>query len=221
MERPTNAQLPLFFGGSCTAITPSAAAMVPPGTGEPAGAGALVRDYFAQGFYPTKNRDASNRMPNISGALIKAALVASANFLEEGGISNFPSVIARTIAQSRGGDLGTVAGANVGVLGNNEQGYGRIHLSNVLPMPNWPPSKAIGAPNTVEYPPAGLLVFDDIGTGAVPIKNTSPQQAVRDFEVNSSTLVSLPGGGRRSASARSAWRSPGSIPRRSPSERVS
>lgn len=159
------------------------------------GAGALVRDYFAQGFYPTKNRDAANRMPNISGALVKAALVASANFLEEGGISGFRSTAARDVAQSRGGDLGFVAGANVGVLGNNEQGYGRIQLSNVLPIPNWPPTKAIGAPNTIESPPAGILVFDDIGTGEQPIKNTSPQQAVRDFEVNSSSLVDLPGGG--------------------------
>jgi hypothetical protein len=65
------------------------------------GAGALVRDYFAQGFYPARNRDPANRMPNVSGALVKAALVASANFLEEGGIANFPSVIDRTIAQSR------------------------------------------------------------------------------------------------------------------------
>lgn len=159
------------------------------------GAGALVRDYFAQGYYPTRNRDASNRMPNVSGALVKAALVASANFLEESGISGFPSVRARDIAQSRGGNLGFVAGANVGVLGNNEQGYGRIQLSNVLPIANWPPSKAIGAPNTIEYPPAGLLVFDDIGTGEPPIDNGSPLQAQRDFEVNSATLIALPGGG--------------------------
>ncbi|HYV85511.1 MAG TPA: S8 family serine peptidase, partial [Patescibacteria group bacterium] len=41
------------------------------------GAGAIVRDYFAQGFYPSATRTTSDRMPRVSGALVKAALAAS------------------------------------------------------------------------------------------------------------------------------------------------
>src|SRR6185369_10163031 len=51
------------------------------------GAAAIVRDYFAQGFYPAGARGTSaERMPGVSGALVKAALAASADF-NEGGIA--------------------------------------------------------------------------------------------------------------------------------------
>jgi hypothetical protein len=160
------------------------------------GAGALVRDYFAQGFYPTGSRTTGNRMPGLSGALVKAALVASANFMENIGVSDLPIVADRLIAQSRALNMGSVSGTPVGVLGNNEQGYGRIQLSSVLPIPNWPPSKAIGLPNTLEYPAAGLLIFDDIGTGAPPINNTTNTDVARTFLVNSPNTTILTGGGR-------------------------
>ena len=165
------------------------------------GAAALVRDYFAQGFYPTGNRLAANRMANVSGALVKAALVASANFLEENeqSSSNFPTTQDRLVAESRSVNLA----GTIGVLGNSEQGYGRVDVANVLPIPNWPPARPIGAPDTLEYPAAGLLIFDDIGTGEAPINNGTPLNCstgagcvLRTFTVNSANTITLPGGGR-------------------------
>jgi len=41
-------------------------------------AGAIVRDYFAQGFYPTGTRQTADRNPQVSGSLVRASLVASA-----------------------------------------------------------------------------------------------------------------------------------------------
>src|SRR6185295_11449293 len=119
------------------------------------GAAAIVRDYFAQGFYPSGNRTTADRMSKVSGALVKAALVASANFLEGIGVSDYPTTNDRLVGQSRSINLGTVSGVPVGIIGNNEQGYGRIQLSNILPIPNWPPAMSIGLPNTPEYPASG------------------------------------------------------------------
>ncbi|PYT36163.1 MAG: hypothetical protein DMF52_08380 [Acidobacteria bacterium] len=160
------------------------------------GAGAIVRDYFAQGFYPTGNRASADRMPNLSGALVKAALVASANFLEGIGVSDYPTTNDKLVGQSRSLNIGMVSGFQVGIIGNNEQGYGRIQLSNVLPISNWPPSVVIGLPNTPEYPASGLLIFDDMGTGEPPINNSSNTNATHTFVVNGPTTTTLPGGGR-------------------------
>jgi hypothetical protein len=160
------------------------------------GAGAIIRDYFEQGFYPSGNRTTADRMPNLSGALVKAALVASANFLEHSSTVGYPTVTDKMIGQSRGGDLGTVAGASVGVLGNNEQGYGRVQLSSVLPIPNWPPATGVGAPDSMEWPAAGLLIYDDIGTGEPPIDNAGHTLVEKTFMVSSPNFVTLPGGGR-------------------------
>jgi hypothetical protein len=157
------------------------------------GAGAIVRDFFAQGFYPSGTRRTADRQPNVSGALVKAALVASANFLEENGTAAYPTITDRFIAQARAGNLGTVAGANVGVLGNMEQGYGRVQLSNVLPIPNWPPAIPIGAPDTIEYPAAGLLVWDEIATGEPPINNTTTLLE-RTFTVSAPETIAVTGG---------------------------
>jgi hypothetical protein len=159
------------------------------------GAGAILRDYFAQGFYPSGTRRTADRQPAVSGALVKAALVASANFLEENGTGQYPTVTDKYVAQMRAGNLGVVAGANVGVLGNMEQGYGRVQLSNVLPIPNWPTAIAIGAPDTVEYPAAGLLVWDDVATGEPPINNTTTL-VEHTFTVSAPETVAVAGGGR-------------------------
>ena len=37
-------------------------------------------------------------------------------------------------------------------------------VSSVLPLANWPAGKGIGAPNTLEYPASGLLIYDDVAT---------------------------------------------------------
>jgi subtilase family protein/thrombospondin type 3 repeat protein len=158
------------------------------------GAGALVRDYFAQGFYPTGNRITADRMPNVSGALVKAALVASANFMEQGPVTGFPKENDRVVGQARSVNMGDQF--NVGVIGNNEQGFGRIQLSNALPLPNWPPTRSIGAPDTREYPAAALLIYDDIGTGEAPIDNGARVSVTRTFKVDSANTVATPQGGR-------------------------
>ena len=92
-----------------------------------AGAGLLIRDYFAQGFYPdATTADAGNsvdQFPNISGALVKALMVAGADFM-------------------------TGANLSEGFRFNNEQGYGRIQLDNVLHLTTWSTS------------PTGLIVAD-------------------------------------------------------------
>ncbi|MGH9749293.1 MAG: thrombospondin type 3 repeat-containing protein, partial [Candidatus Polarisedimenticolia bacterium] len=156
------------------------------------GAGAIVRDYFAQGFYPTGSRAAADRMPKLSGALVKAALVAGADFLEQLGTA-YPTSLDRQLAQTRAADVGAVSGTQVGVIGNNEQGYGRVQLANVLPIPNWPPTRGVGGPDTLEYPAAGLIVYDDLGTGEPPIGNADPDVEHR-FTVNGPTTVAVPGG---------------------------
>ncbi len=100
-----------------------------------AGSAMLVRDYLAQGFYP----DGSPQNPgiaNVSGALVKAMLVASADWMNDPVSPNLP-----------GGNLST------DYRFNDEQGYGRITLSNVLPLNEW-----------TSWTPSVLLVHDG-GTG--------------------------------------------------------
>jgi hypothetical protein len=92
----------------------------------------LVRDYFAQGFYPdgtsTNVSNASDQVPVLSGALVKAVLVASADFVGEGSV--------------RGDNLDN------DYRFNTEQGYGRVQLSNVLPL------------RTLAGTPSGIVVAD-------------------------------------------------------------
>jgi hypothetical protein len=160
------------------------------------GAGALVRDYMAQGFYPSGNRTTGDRLPSVSGALVKAMLVASANFLEENSPLGYPTPSDRTIAQTRAGNLGIISGTQVGVMGNMEQGYGRIHVSNVLPIPNWPPARGVGGPDTIEYPAAGLVIWDEIGTAEPTINNTTRTVIEHTFTLDSPLTIPVPGGGR-------------------------
>jgi hypothetical protein len=80
-----------------------------------AGAGLLVRDYFAQGFYPSATQTDGDKVPNVSGALVKAVLIASADWMT--GVT-----LTRRYRF------------------NNEQGYGRIQLDKVLSLESWPAS---------------------------------------------------------------------------------
>ncbi len=84
-----------------------------------AGAGLLVRDYFAQGFYPDGTSanpgNTGDQHTTISGALLKAVLISSAEFMTGGW-------------------------AYRAYRFNNEIGYGRIELDNALPLESWPAS---------------------------------------------------------------------------------
>src|SRR4029077_13347714 len=81
------------------------------------GAGAIVRDYFAQGFYPSGTRVTGDRVPNISGALIKAALVASTDFGE--GLNNSgQDATTMNLRRTRAYNIGTILGfINIGIMG--------------------------------------------------------------------------------------------------------
>ena len=85
-----------------------------------AGAGALIRDYFASGLYPDgtsgNSNNESDRRPRISGALVKSLILASADHMDGGGLNN---------------DVGV---PNYDHRFNHEQGYGYINLRNVLPL---------------------------------------------------------------------------------------
>jgi hypothetical protein len=156
-------------------------------------AGAIIRDYFAQGFYPTATRQTADRMPKVSGSLVRAALVAGSNFLDEYSIPDRTSTTDRLLANTRGTNLGTVSGVAVGVIGNNAQGYGRPVLDQVLPLSNYPPTRGLGLPDTVEYPAAGLIVYDMLGTGEAPINNLANTQVEKTFEVNGVNTVVVAG----------------------------
>ncbi|MBI1950761.1 MAG: S8 family serine peptidase, partial [Acidobacteria bacterium] len=159
------------------------------------GAGALIRDYFAQGFYPTGDRQAANRVPNVSGALVKAAIVASGKFGVLIGTAG-QDVNERNLRRTRGMNVGSPGGTFVGVMGNSEQGYGRAVISHVLPLPNWSKNfvTSPNAPSTPEHPARGLLVWDDIVTGEPALDNTHTSQT-HTFRVGSPRTTAGAGGG--------------------------
>jgi hypothetical protein len=162
-------------------------------------AGAIIRDYFAQGFYPTGTRVQADRMPIVSGSLVRAGLVASANFMEYLVLdipSPIPNASDQTLFFSRGTNLGTVGVVPVGVIGNNVQGYGRVVISNLLPISAYPPTIGMGSPDSLEYPAAGLLVYDMLGTGEAPINNVGNTQTEKTFTVDGVNAVTLAGGTR-------------------------
>ncbi|HXV76357.1 MAG TPA: S8 family serine peptidase, partial [Candidatus Polarisedimenticolaceae bacterium] len=92
-----------------------------------AGAALLARDYFAQGFYPGGSQVPA-AATNVSGALVKGLLIASAQFM----IGDKPPTFT---GHNPGGDNLTRE-----YRFNNEQGYGRVKLDNVLPLDTWPAS---------------------------------------------------------------------------------
>src|SRR2546426_1099391 len=186
------------------------------------GAAALVRDYFAQGLYPTGDRVTGNRVPNVSGALVKATLVASARFtttIRTPGETT-KSTTDKVLRRTRSTDVGTLCGnVPIGVMGNSEQGYGRVVLTNVLPLPNWSKSFRLGGVNRAgarwtagntppgtmhwEFPAQGLLAWDDIATGEQPLGNNTLAAACTNgatscthtFRVASATTVGAAGTG--------------------------
>ncbi len=163
----------------------------------------LLRDYFLQGFYPTGSRGpATDRMPGISGALVKAALAASADFGETStnvlGASPTDTAIRRTRAREF-----TLPGGIVDIIGNSEQGYGSGVLTQVLPLANWPDGFVLhpdsGLPR--EHPAAGLLVWDALSTGEPLIDNAGHTSVNHLFRVGSADVVTTAGGGLAAAHA--------------------
>jgi hypothetical protein len=140
------------------------------GTSYPAaavgGVALLVRDYFAQGFYPDGTSgnpgNATDQVEDVSGALVKAILVGSAKFM--------------TGRSPDGEDFWVFSWLSKRFRFNNEQGYGRVKLDNILPLQSWPagvPALAVvdgGIPGGVSSIPGFDGVLDatagetDVGT---------------------------------------------------------
>ncbi|HKQ96534.1 MAG TPA: S8 family serine peptidase, partial [Candidatus Polarisedimenticolia bacterium] len=162
----------------------------------------LVRDYFQQGFYPTGSRGpASDRMPRISGALVKATLAASADFGEGTGTTGTNGndlVVRRTRATPL-----PIPFVGIETIGNNEQGYGSSVLTDVLPLQNWPDTFVLhpdsGMPR--EFPAAALLVWDSLSTGEPLIDNGAHTSATHLFRLASPDVVTTTGGGLAAAHA--------------------
>jgi hypothetical protein len=165
------------------------------------GAGALIRDYFAQGFYPTGDRQTGDRIPNVSGALVKAALAASSDFNEGGIGTQGQDNNEKDLRRTRCMNLGTVTGVRgsvaVGVMCNSEQGYGRPVLTDVLPLAGWSDDFVLhpATPNVREFPAAGLLAFDAIATGEPLIDNTASVSKTHTFRVAGPHTVVRANGG--------------------------
>ncbi|MDH3284337.1 MAG: hypothetical protein OEQ13_06315, partial [Acidobacteriota bacterium] len=77
-----------------------------------AGAGAIVQEYFAEGFYPSGSANTLDKVPVFSSALTQAIMVASANPV---------------------GDRGHGSNTDDGI-GNNSWGWGSVRLNNALPL---------------------------------------------------------------------------------------
>jgi hypothetical protein len=106
----------------CAAIEGIAGTSV--ATAAASGAALLVRDYLQQGFWPdgtsSNPTNAADMIPEVSGALVKAILVASADWMNSPTSQTLP-----------GGNL------TVPYRFNNQQGYGRIELTNALKLTSW------------------------------------------------------------------------------------
>ncbi len=107
-----------------------------------AGAGLLVRDYFAQGFYPDGTNsnpgNAADQVSTISGDLLKALLVASADWMNQPGTQTSQLPTNDPWSPSVPDFYAFVGNLTRKFRGNREQGFGRIQLSNVLPLQSYP-----------------------------------------------------------------------------------
>src|SRR5438093_12015502 len=103
-----------------------------------AAAAAIIRQYFVDGWYPTGAPVPRNSM-NPSAALIRAILIASGQQVTGSGL---------------------VARSSTDTWPNNEQGFGRVLLSKVLPIS----AESDTFRTQVVDGTAGLLTGDDVAT---------------------------------------------------------
>ncbi|MCZ6669551.1 MAG: S8 family serine peptidase, partial [Acidobacteria bacterium] len=130
--------------------------------------GAIIRQYFADGFYPTGTAVPGHEISTVSGALVKAMLVMMTNYMDVSGITT-EGVSDNTVSANRCGTFlgNSSTGSFLGVIGNNEQGCGRPILSQGLPLANYPDDSVypLIGPGTPEQAAAGLVVYDFVATG--------------------------------------------------------
>lgn len=110
------------------------------------GLAALVRDYFAQGFYPSGNPVEADRWPGVSAALVKAVLINAAMPMSEA-VAPPPS---------------------------RDQGWGRVNLSRTLRIsPDHPALLAMDlSPGFLESPAVPFQLHLRLTTTNRPLKIT-------------------------------------------------
>jgi hypothetical protein len=150
-------------------------------SGAAAGAGLLVRDYFSQGFYPdgtnTNATNTADKISTISGALLKAMLVASADWMNQPG-----TLEAQKPQTAQFGQIPDFFGFTGNLTrkfrGNREQGFGRIQLTNVLPLTT--------SPQTI----TGLIIGDG-GPAPAGLKNDTTLSLNLAAGASTSTTVNV------------------------------
>ncbi len=113
-----------------------------------AGAALQIRDYLAKGFYPTAQANPADRIPDVSGLLVKALLINSADFASTG-------------------NLASCQGAGP-LRCPTEEGYGRVELASTLPLASYRAERRpANATNVAPVPnvPPGLLLVDEYFDG--------------------------------------------------------
>mmetsp|Transcript_27215 Transcript_27215/g.70074 ORF Transcript_27215/g.70074 Transcript_27215/m.70074 type:complete len:1426 (+) Transcript_27215:1145-5422(+) len=103
------------LGDTCSTNTMQGTSMAAPVVG---GSAAIVRQYFAAGFYPTGTRKEEDAYSNPSGALVKAVLLAGASHLR-GNVEN---------------QNDQHGGLPLEEAPSGKQGFGRVDLSQALPL---------------------------------------------------------------------------------------
>jgi hypothetical protein len=128
-------------------------------------------------------------------ASTRPAITASADFNEGGLNRQNEDTSERYVRRTRCLDVGIVAGTNVGIICNSEQGYGRAVGTNVFPLENWSNEFQLhpGGANVREYPAAGLLVWDSLATGEPGLDNTTTSVS-HTFLVDTPNAIDLGGG---------------------------
>ncbi len=132
-----------ILSSNCTTATGNGTSYASPMV---AGLAAVVRDYFAQGFYPTRTRVASNALASVSAALVKAVLINA----------SVPMSNAMAAPPAR------------------DQGWGRVNLSRTLAFTNSPHRLWLMDGGQVWGESAGppLVRYMDVLDTNVPVKVT-------------------------------------------------
>lgn len=132
-----------ILSSNCTTATGNGTSFASPMV---AGLAAVVRDYFAQGFYPTRSRVASNALTAVSAALVKAVLI------------NASVPMSNAVAAPPARD----------------QGWGRVNLARTLAFTNSPHRLWLedGGPGWGESGGPPLVRYFDVLDTNVPVKVT-------------------------------------------------
>jgi hypothetical protein len=124
--------------------------------GKVGGAAAQIRDYFAKGYYPAGTRGSGPGHYDVSGALVKALIAGSADFMQSDLIANCTTKFCI------------------------QQGYGKVELANILPLKSYSRTRRpADSSNLTNQPdiPVNILVADELwdgglGFGVVPLGGT-------------------------------------------------